>query len=253
MGAVTTGREIRDARTSSAEWQDWLQSRRVPRLAVPPAEGRLVVVAPHPDDELLACGALLAAHSRRGGRWCIVAVTDGEASHGDTVDTSALAARRRAESERGLAALGLSTRGERGMRLGLGDGAVGQHQGALQDALLAELVPGDTVVSTWRFDGHPDHEATGAAAALACAVRGCTLLEAPVWMWHWAAPGDARVPWHRLRQFAIDSDLSARKSAALDEHASQREDRPGDRGPVLDAPLLARAAWPAEYFFSSER
>src|SRR5580693_6225633 len=40
-----------------------------------------VVVAPHPDDESLACGGLIADACRQGGRGKVVIVSDGGGSH----------------------------------------------------------------------------------------------------------------------------------------------------------------------------
>ena len=42
---------------------------------------RLVVVAPHPDDETLGVGGLIASTSERGGRVLVVSLTDGEAAY----------------------------------------------------------------------------------------------------------------------------------------------------------------------------
>ncbi len=40
-----------------------------------------VVVAPHPDDETLGCGVLIAAKRRLGAEVAVVFLTDGAASH----------------------------------------------------------------------------------------------------------------------------------------------------------------------------
>ena len=42
---------------------------------------RVVVVAPHPDDEVLAAGGLMRWMACRGREVLVVGVTDGEASH----------------------------------------------------------------------------------------------------------------------------------------------------------------------------
>jgi LmbE family N-acetylglucosaminyl deacetylase len=207
----------------------------------------LVVVSPHPDDEVLACGGLLALHAQRGGAAAIVAVTDGEASHQHDAAWPArrLASARRVERRRGLARLGLAAGSV--TRLGLPDSAVASHCAALQRGLRQVLRPGDCVVSPWRLDGHPDHDATGDETARVCADLGCRLIEAPVWMWHWSAPADARVPWHRLGALALPADAMARKAAALAEHTTQLVAR-GDDPPVLGPAICARAAWGVEYF-----
>lgn len=56
-------------------------------------------MAPHPDDEILCCGGLLALQAKRGGKVLLVGVTDGDKSHTEVVgvDHGALAAQRAAE------------------------------------------------------------------------------------------------------------------------------------------------------------
>jgi LmbE family N-acetylglucosaminyl deacetylase len=209
---------------------------------------RVVAVAPHPDDEVLACGGLLARHAERGGLAAIVAVTDGEASHPADPDWPPLrlAAARRAERQAGLARLGVS--GSTITPLAVPDGRVAARGPGLEAALLRLFRSDDTVVTTWQRDGHPDHDATGVATASACKAVGCRLWEAPVWMWHWSWPDDPRVPWHRLRALALPSDALARKTAALRAHETQLTPRDGHAA-VLGPDVLARAARDTEYFF----
>lgn len=251
MEVVATSRRIRaEGTTPENDWHDWLVALNPPALSIdhlPSKTQRLVVVSPHPDDEVLACGGLLALHARRGGEAIVVAVTDGEASHRDDPAWPAirLASARRLERVRGLARLGL--RAGAVDRLALRDSGVAAQQGTLEFGLRGLLRPTDCVVTTWRLDGHPDHDATGTATARICADIGCRLLEAPVWMWHWAVPGDARVPWHRLRALPLPPDMLAAKAAALGEHATQLAAR-GQQAPVLGPAILRRAARAAEYF-----
>lgn len=251
MAAVETGRRIRgEGRTDEAAWRGWLVDLHPPALAIDDvltAAQRLVVVSPHPDDEVLACGGLIALHAQRGGVIEVVAVTDGEASH--PLDPAWTAARlggaRRVERQRGLAHLGLAPHSV--TCLALPDGRVATQRDALQRGLRRVMRATDCVVTTWRLDGHPDHDTTGAETARVCSDVGCRLIEAPVWMWHWSAPADARVPWQRLRALLLPQDTLKRKAAALAEHATQLAAR-GRDAPILGAAILARAARGAEYF-----
>ncbi len=210
---------------------------------------RLVVVAPHPDDEILACGGLMALHARRGGQCLVVAVTDGEASHGENLGWRAgqLGETRRAERVCGLARLGCAETEVH--RLGLPDSKVASHFETLQSELAQRMRWGDIVVTTWRNDGHPDHEACGAAAARACADVRCRLLEAPVWMWHWGRPADQRVPWHRMVGLMLPGEAVSRKQRAVQSHASQLLPRGDAQAPVLGQTMLDRLARRTEYFF----
>src|ERR1019366_5937387 len=70
---------------------------------------RVVVFAPHPDDEVLGCGGALADLLDRGARLDVVLVTDGAAGARDAEERGPIAATRMEESRRALDALGGGT------------------------------------------------------------------------------------------------------------------------------------------------
>ena len=245
--------------TRESAWDGWLAGIRVRELSDwLPACSRLVVLAPHPDDEILACAGLLSLHAACGGESLIIAASDGEASHAGCTHSPAsrwavrggfsnLASTRREESQAGLKCLALKACAA--MRLGLPDGGLFQRQSEIQAWLERLLDPGDTLLTTWRHDAHPDHEACGLAAARIAVSLGCRLLEAPVWMWHWGHPNDARVPWHRLNALPLPPEVVQCKTRALAAHASQLTPRDAVTGPVLGEEMVRRAQRGAEYFF----
>ncbi|MBM7413461.1 MULTISPECIES: PIG-L deacetylase family protein [Nocardiaceae] len=202
----------------------------------------LVLVAPHPDDEVLGLGGWASTLATSGVPVTVVAVTDGGASHTPTPTRSRadLEAVRRAESDSALVDLGIVDV----RRLSLPDGQVAEHELALVGALVGVL---DTVgrgASVWcattlRGDGHPDHEAVGRASAAAASRNGCTLVEYPVWMWHWAEPGDDAVHWESARTITLDADAIARKEAAVSRFVSQTT-RDGDADEILPPWVLER-------------
>lgn len=215
-----------------------------------PPGARVVIAAPHPDDEILGSGTLLRRLALRGTPAQVVAVTDGTASHpGSPLWPPAhLAVTRPRETRAAL--MRLQAGDTAVLRAGLPDGAVGRHVAALRDVLAPLLRPGDLLVATWRGDGHPDHEAVGEAAARAAADTGARLAEVPVWAWHWATPGDARLPWARARRLAVAADESRAKARAMAAFRSQTQPDTSTRQPaVLGASALARAAWPHEVYF----
>jgi len=245
-------RFISTPRGAAHAWQAWLHEEGIARFPASELVGkwqRLVVVAPHPDDEVLACGALLHTHVLHGGECLVLAVTDGEASHAGSPghDATALAWQRRQESGTGLQRLGVPSGAL--LRLGLPDGGVQSHAETLRAKLAALVHPGDVVLTTWRRDGHPDHEACGRAAAHVCSTNSAVLLEAPVWMWHWAEPWDSQVDWTRLAGVGMESGTLATKLHALAAHRSQLAPRPPHRPAVLDSGIIERAGWDTEYFF----
>jgi len=147
---------------------------------VPPPPRRVVMVAPHPDDEVLGAGGLLQGLQALGVPVSIVAVTDGEASHRRSrrITPAQLLERRERERRAALEALGLTADVT---RLGLPDGGVEQHEDRLTDALVPFADDQVVVVAPWCHDGHPDHEATGRAAERACIEGGAALWQVPIW------------------------------------------------------------------------
>ena len=252
--AALTDRVIRGEGCGEAVWLPWLQTLPTQPVTLDdlvPIGKRLVVVAPHPDDEILVCGALIALQAQAGGKLLVVYVTDGEASHGRIGATArrALAENRRQESELGLATLGATNAAA--VRLNMGDGLVAASGTPLWSKLLQILQASDVVVTTWALDGHPDHEATSRVTAMACKLVGCEVIEAPVWMWHWSQPRDPRVPFSTLVGLPVSPLVAHAKQAALLCHKSQLSVNLDRSTPVLGQAIRQRVARPVEYFFAS--
>src|ERR1700738_3669694 len=89
---------------------------------------RLLVLAPHPDDEVIGCGGVVARHLWDGRQVHVVIATDGaEAGGGD----------REAQSRAGLAILGESRADVALTFLRFPDRHLRENAGALRDRLAA--------------------------------------------------------------------------------------------------------------------
>ncbi|PJI93522.1 bifunctional PIG-L family deacetylase/class I SAM-dependent methyltransferase [Luteimicrobium subarcticum] len=221
---------------------------------------RVVVVAAHPDDESLGAGGLVARATALGIAVTVVVASDGEGSHpASPAHTPAdLAATRRREVVTAVGALGRRV----ALRfLALPDGGLREHAGTLEDEIEAALGPaarrsGVLLCAPWRGDGHRDHRVAGAAAAAVAGRAGVTLLEYPVWFWHWGSPdslpGD--LPVRSLRRLDLAGDERDAKSRAVAAHASQHRPlspAPGDEA-LLHAEMLGHFARPFEVFVRTD-
>ncbi|MBO9647560.1 MAG: PIG-L family deacetylase [Variovorax sp.] len=246
---------IRPEGTSEETWTGWgglARLRLVDTDALVPDDSRVVVVAPHPDDEVLMIGGLLVQLARKGIPVRVIAVTDGTASHrGSSAWTPRrLQQLRPQESRAALRCLGIT---EPPLRLRLDDGGLAKQHGRLAERLCGLIDRRDIVFTTWRRDGHPDHEATARACVSATRRRCARLVEVPVWAWNWARPGDPRLPWRDAFRLTLDADARRRKCFAMQAYESQIvPDHSTGAGPVLDAVMLQRAARPFEVIFSGE-
>jgi LmbE family N-acetylglucosaminyl deacetylase len=248
--ATADGPRLDQAGTNEAAWTT-ARLCQLPGLQLG-RYGRSVVVAPHPDDEVLAAGGLMQRLSSRGTALTVVSVTDGEASHpaSPTHTPMVVADRRADERYQALRFLGLGGNGV--IRLGLPDGAVTDDAEDLVACLGQLLGPDVLCLAPWEHDGHPDHDATGRAAAVACVDTGATLLRYPVWTWHWAAPGDQRVPWARARSLALSPVEVTRKRWATRSFRSQiapLSHLPGDEA-ILAPGMLAHFDRRCEVFLA---
>ena len=212
--------------------------------------GGLVVVAPHPDDETLGLGAMIAQLAASGVAVQVVSVSDGGASDpGATAsDRTRLETTRRHELRRATGVLGVPAP----ISLGLPDGQLGEHQDRLAELLveiLEDAGPQTWCAATWRGDGHPDHEAVGNAAAAACERTGVALLEYPIWMWHWAGPADAAVPWDRAHSVPASGRALDRKRLAAQCFRSQLKPGGAHSAPVLPGFVLQRLLAVGEVVF----
>lgn len=221
--------------------------------------GPTVVLAPHPDDESLGCGGLLALLRQAGQPvWCVL-VSDGTMSHPNSRKFPAPARAQLREQELRAALLALAVPPQALLPLGLPDGAVPAPDTAAGADAVQQLVTflentqPETVLAPWRRDPHPDHRATHRllTAALAQLSSPPRLLEYVVWTWERASPHDLPQP-DEAAGWQLDiSPVLDRKQQAIAAHRSQLPGSPIDDDPtgfMLAPSMLAHFSRPVEVY-----
>jgi LmbE family N-acetylglucosaminyl deacetylase len=213
---------------------------------------RPLILAPHPDDESLGCGGLIAASCAAGLAPAVVILTDGAASHPGSRShpPARLAQLREAEAARAAGILGLPAENlfflrEPDTKLGL--------NGAVIETLLTIAADRDCglVIGPWQGDAHCDHEAAAMIAEAVAIRRGVRLLSYPVW--GWLRDGGALLTETRTAGWRLDiSEHLDVKQRAIAAHESQYGDVIGDApdGFRLPAELLAVFARPHEVYLA---
>lgn len=202
-------------------------------LSLPPASPaellrgeRALVLAPHPDDESLGCGGLIALAAAAGAPCAVAILTDGAASHPGSAawPPSRLAREREAETRTALSRLGHPA--ERVDFLGFPDAALPDAGPGFEAAVAAVLARAErhdcrVLVAPWIADPHRDHEATQRIARAAARRSGLRLLSYPVW--GWLLPADTAVPEPEpVRGVRLDvSAVRDAKRAAIAAHRTQ--------------------------------
>lgn len=216
--------------------------------------GPPLVLAPHPDDESLGCGGLIAACVAAAMPPLVVILTDGTGSHPHSrkFPPAELRALREAETRAAVAALGLAP--DRLVFMRLRDTEAPSAGPAFETAAdhIADLAARHgcaTICTTWRHDPHGDHEAAYVIAAAAAERAGARLRAYPVW--GWTLPDETILPDTPVRGARLDiASFLPAKRAAIAAHASQHggaiDDDP--TGFALPASLLALFEQPFEVF-----
>jgi len=130
-----------------------------------PGGQRVLVVAPHPDDETIGCGGALARHRACNDEVWIAYITDGRRSRALGLAPEEMARRRREEAMASAAALGIDQ--VEWFDLAEGEWTDEQLRPGLQ-ALLRRLAP-QIVYAPSRVDFHPEHACVAHVLALALA------------------------------------------------------------------------------------
>ncbi|TGE21158.1 PIG-L deacetylase family protein [Hymenobacter metallicola] len=221
--------------------------------------GSTLVVIPHPDDESLGCGGLLALLRQSGQPVRAVLISDGTMSHPNSrkFPPAARQALREAELRQALTILGADAAELR--CLGLPDGAVPPQGAAGFTAAVRQLrawveeARPATVLLPWRRDPHPDHRATH--QLVQAALQGLPVvrqLEYVVWAWERAAPADLPQPGEAAGWRLDIAPVLAQKQQAIAAHRSQLTNLIDDpAGFRLSDSMLAHFAQPSEVYLEA--
>ncbi|GEM_PF-583955 len=205
---------------------------------------RVLVIAPHPDDESTGCGGTMARHMREGDKVIVLQVTDGRAAHSFPIPPNPLGKGRmrgdREQSQKQMAELRIQearvavkilgvTRLE---QLSLREGDWSEKE--LVESLRARLVHIDpkVIYAPSCIDYHPEH--LRVARALAAALKGARL-HSPIRVYEITVP----LGWNLVNCVADTSSVTDVHDAALAAYHSQR---------IALAPIRRLRRYRASYF-----
>jgi LmbE family N-acetylglucosaminyl deacetylase len=220
---------------------------------------RVLIVAPHPDDETLGCGGAIALLCDKGYHVKVLVISDGTGSHPNSQKYPAplLQSIRAQETIAALGILGVEPSAISFLQLK--DGAVPTvtsptfHQAKVLCRNYLQVTLPDTIFIPWRCDPHADHRASWQLIQAAVLSLGITpqIIEYPIWDWdvrqQKAVSNLSRIDGWRLD---IQSVLS-RKVRAIAAYRSQLgqliDDDPA--GFCLSAEILTNFTRPWEVYF----
>jgi LmbE family N-acetylglucosaminyl deacetylase len=218
-----------------AEWMSLLSN--LPRWQ--PPDKPTVVTSPHPDDEILGSGGMIARLRSKGIDVTVIAVTDGENAYKDSFELGEI---REKEQTNALAKLGVDA--HHVIRFRFPDSGLKDCESRLAEVLESAIPANAHIVAPWKFDFHPDHEVCGRAAEAIAGDKKVQVTSYFFWTWH---RGDRRTLDNlQLVSLPLAPDEIRAKQEALRCHQSQLQRTCGL--PILPDYLLGPVFRPFEVF-----
>jgi len=216
-----------------------------------------IVFAPHPDDETLGCGALIARKRNEGLPVHVIFITDGSASHlgHPLLSPDLVAVVRRREALAALAILGVESCAIH--FLDEADGSLNHLAAERQTGLVSRLAgliaaiqPGEIFLPCCP-DGSSEHDAAFGfvGAALAQAGGRPDIWQYPVWSWWNPGLLVERLIFNRGYCVQPAEDYHLIKTRALNRYRSQLEPTPPWPDPALPPGLVRSCNSGQEFFF----
>jgi LmbE family N-acetylglucosaminyl deacetylase len=221
--------------TPETSWEAAL--RDAPLLSL--SGSAIVIVSPHPDDEILGAGGLIRSAACAGHEVAVLSVTDGEAAYPDWEGLDKIRRRELRDALSILVPQTVSTR-----HLSIPDGKVDENRAVLFDAIDRQLSGNTLLIAPYEHDGHPDHDATGEVCREVARLRKVTLWRYPIWAWHHCFP--ERFSHQPLGRFMLDEVTREAKARAMSCFTSQM--RPLGREPIVPTHVLQYFARRYEVF-----
>ena len=237
---------------------------KIENIAVAPEHcvmglGTTLIVAPHADDESLACGGVISLLRKYNQTVYILLLSDGTLSHPNSVEYPAEKLRNLRENELLTAARALDVPVENIIFCRYRDRQVPGLQNPHFDQALSnmnkiiEIIGPQSIFVPWRKDPHPDHIAAYELIDNA-STNGAKIYEYAVWINAIGCAADFPSV-NEIIPFKLDiSSVLNKKQNAISAHQSQISDLiPDDPdGFRLSPEMLAHFNQPYELFYISK-
>jgi LmbE family N-acetylglucosaminyl deacetylase len=196
--------------SANEDW--WTMLAKCPAWS--PEEGALLVIAPHPNDEILGAGGLIRTWAAYGRPVSVLSVSDGEAADPGLDGLANLRREELRAALRKLCPTHVSV-----TRLGLPDGRITEHLNRLRNALLPLCRDTPTLIAPYEHDRHPDHQAVGALCMDFARSRNIPIARYAIRAW--PRPDLEMSSKERWVKFPLSSEVKRAKARAIECFRSQ--------------------------------
>ena len=208
---------------------------------------KTVIIAPHPDDEVIGCAGLIQALVVRGMPPHVIILTGGEGSHRGCCDTSAeeIIAARHQLTLKAAATLGLPVSHIHCFHYPDGGVTLEHPETERLQTLLSEQNPLSVFVPH-RGEGWSDHLQAAESAKHLLKGKNVSIYEYCVWMWYYNV---WRLDSCNARLLRMSRTHHQRKLQAIDEYVTPLAPCGKPWSGMLPKPFLKATRWNKELYF----
>lgn len=238
--------------TSKQQWLNWKGIKQLNVFDLEkhfPKNSRILILAPHPDDEIIGCAGLMQKLSLLKYNLVLVAVTNGTGSHPDSTHYTQdqLNQIRPAESKAALDVLKIQN--IQRIEFNLQDGEIAISHADFYAQLEELIQPNDILVTTYEKDGHPDHEHSAYVVSQISKKYQLKYYQVLIWAWHWAKPNNTQIAWQHAYRLDLNLNQLELKHRAIQCFKSQLEvDSSTGQAPILSSEAVDRILMPYEVY-----
>ena len=220
------------------------RARVLPSLSL---SSRVVILAPHPDDEVMGGGGLIQRLIQQGNPPHVVILTGGGKSHAGCcgIEEDLLTAERRSAARRILSNLGLP---ESHLHLlDFPDGGISPTCPEMEQlsALVSEIAP-ESVFIPHHGEGWPDHLACRELVEKMPALGQAVIYEYCVWLWYYNV---WKLDWKRACLLRLKKSEHGAKCEAVNEYTEKQAPCGKPWSGVLPKLLILACRWNKELYF----
>lgn len=208
---------------------------------------RVLILAPHPDDEVMGCGGLIQRLCEQGNTPHVVILTGGGQSHAACchLPESDIKKERRAMASQILQNLGLPA--DHLYLLDFPDGSISAQHKEMQTLqnLVAEIRP-EVVFIPHHGEGWSDHLVCRELVEKMPALGAAVIYEYCVWLWYYNV---WKLDWKRARLLRLTKSEHVDKCRAVDEYTEKQAPCGKPWSGVLPSLLIGACKWNKELYF----
>ena len=206
-----------------------------------------IIIAPHPDDEVIGCAGLIQALTENGTPPHVIIMTGGEGSHRGCCKTSSekIISARHQLTINAATTLGLPESHIHTLAYPDGGIATGHTETEKLQRLLNELLP-QTVFVPHKGEGWSDHILSAEIIKELLNKQQVSIYEYCVWMWYYNV---WKLDYRNARILKMSRKQHLRKLQAIEQYTTPLAPCGKPWSGVLPKPFMKAARWNKELYF----